>query len=375
MPKSRPKAPPGTFWRGDTLYGRTRVKGRLIKWSLETDNPRLAAARRKAGKDRIIAIKHGDATRSFDEVMEEWSVWIEKQVGPATAERYACSLDQLAPWLDRKDLTDIDGELIAQIVAERSKKVSNATLKRDLVALSSVLNYCIDQGYREDNPVLPRLRRVKERRDPIVLPQLSHIMLAANRAPGMMGDLMRAAMATGARQEELLRAQRDHIDDARRQITLIGKGNKLRVIDLTPFGGFDTLTALPASCEARDRYLFWHGEGQRYAQGSFKGNFRKFIVATAAWTKENGIDFRPFRFHDLRHWHAVHYLKDRIGDIYALQERLGHTSLTVTEGYLKYLTAEEKLAAKHGASGSPKSIPCAPVSRDTKAKEMPTSSA
>ena len=42
MPTSRPKAPPGTFWRGTTLHGRTRVNGKLITWSLQTDNPKLA---------------------------------------------------------------------------------------------------------------------------------------------------------------------------------------------------------------------------------------------------------------------------------------------------------------------------------------------
>jgi integrase/recombinase XerD len=228
MSKGRPKAPPGTYWRNGTFYGRARVNGKLIRWSLETDSPKLAAARRKAGKDRVIAIRQGDAGRPFCEIVEEWSHWIGKQVGPATAERYACSLEQLAPWLDGKDLPEIDGPLVAVIVTERSKKVSNATLKRDLGALSSVLNYCIDQGYREDNPALPRMGRVKERRDPIVLPQIKHIQLVVNHAPEMYGYLIKAAMATGARQAELLGAQRDHIDDDRRQLTLIGKGNKLR---------------------------------------------------------------------------------------------------------------------------------------------------
>ena len=357
MPTSRPKAPPGTFWRGATLHARTRVNGKLITWSLQTDNPKLAAQRREAGKDRVIAIRHGDASRPFCEVLEEWSHWIGKQVGPATAQRYACSLDQLAPWLDGKDHLEIDGRLIAMIVAERSKTVSNATVKRDLGALSSVLNYAIDQGYREENPVLPRMRRIKERRDPIVLPDINHIQTAVNRAPGMMGQLMKAAIATGARQAELLRAQRQHIDPVRRQLTLIGKGNKLRVIE-----SFDLLMSLPAFSEAKDRSLFWHGESQPYALGSFKGNFRKFIMATAKWAQANGVDFRPFRFHDLRHWHAVHYLKDGLGSIYDLQQRLGHTSLSVTEGYLKYLTPGEQKAAKGGiaksiASSSAPAIP------------------
>lgn len=354
MPASRPKAPPGTFWRGDTLYGRTRIAGRLVKWSLETDNPRIAAQRRKAGKDRIIAVKHGDAARSFCDVMEDWSRWIAKQVGPKTVERYACSLDQLSPWLESRDQADIDGKLIAAIIAGRGEKVTNATLKRDLGALSSVLNYCIDRGWREDNPVLPRMRRVKERRDPIVLPKSEHIDFAVSRAPGMVGHMMRAAAMTGARQSELRLAQRRFLDLDAGQLTVIGKGNKLRVIDLAPYDGMAFFNALPASSEAGDSYLFWHGDGQCYGE-DFKSNFKKFMERVQAAADKADIEFRPFAFHHLRHWHAVRFLKDGHGDIYALKERLGHSSITVTEGYLKYLAADEQRRAKHG--GIPKSIP------------------
>jgi hypothetical protein len=141
MGGKHPKAPAGCFWRGDTLYGRTRIKGRLIVWSLHTSDPKLAAARRKAGKDRMIAdVFHGDAKRDFVEVLELWASWIKKEVGPNTAQRYACSLDQMRPWLDGKGLADIDSRLIAEIVRARSAVgVTNATIKRDLVALSSVI--------------------------------------------------------------------------------------------------------------------------------------------------------------------------------------------------------------------------------------------
>ena len=77
--------------------------------------------------------------------------------------------------------------------------MSNATIKRDLVALSSVMNFAIDQGWRDDNPVLPRLRRIKERRDPIVLPLQAHIDLVIARCPGMVADVVKVAMATGVR--------------------------------------------------------------------------------------------------------------------------------------------------------------------------------
>ena len=53
--------------------------------------------------------------------------------------------------------------------------------------------------------------------------------------------------------------------------------------------------------------------------------------------------FRPFRFHDLRHRHAVDWLKAG-RSIYDLRDRLGHTSVKTTEIYLNFLTPEEKRA-------------------------------
>ena len=151
-------------------------------------------------------------------------------------------------------------------------------------------------------------------------------------------------MATGARQDELLKARQDGIDRIRRQLTIIGKGNKQRVIDLDPFGGYALISALPVY--AGKPLLFWHSDGESYK--NFAGNFGRTVRQTAAWAKANGIDFRPFRFHDLRHWHAVEWLKDG-RSIYDLQRRLGHTSINTTEMYCQYLTADEERVAKQTA--------------------------
>ena len=121
MRSKHPKAPAGCYWRGNTLWGRTRIKGRLVGWSLHTDNPQLAAERRKAGKDRVVAdVHHGDAKRDFVEVFELWASWITNQIGPRTVQRYACSLDQMRPWLDGRALRDIDSRVVAEIIRARS---------------------------------------------------------------------------------------------------------------------------------------------------------------------------------------------------------------------------------------------------------------
>jgi len=78
---------------------------------------------------------------------------------------------------------------------------------------------------------------------------------------------------------------------------------------------------------------------------NFASRFAAIVARTAEWAKANGIDFRPFRFHDLRHYHAVTWLKDG-RSIYDLQNRLGHTSIKTTEMYLRYLTPDEERIAK-----------------------------
>jgi integrase/recombinase XerD len=278
--------------------------------------------------------------------MAEWAPWIEAKCGSRTVQRYACSLDQLSEYLDGKMLHEVTPRLVADIVRFRQKDpVSNATIRRDLGAVSSVMTFAMAQGWRDDNPTLPAMRITKEKRTPIVLPQLAHVDLVTSRCPGMIADMVRVAVATGAREEELYSAEREQVDHKLKQMTLIGKGRhgvkKTRVIDLVPFGGYELLTALPAYVGSQ--LLFWHGAGESYK--NFSSQFSAVVGRTAAWAKANCIAFKPFRFHDLRHLHAVTWLKDG-RSIYTLQQRLGHSSIRVTELYLQFLTAEEELIVK-----------------------------
>jgi hypothetical protein len=48
MTARRPKAPPGCYWRGPVLWGEVQVRGRRVRWSLATDEPKVAALRREA---------------------------------------------------------------------------------------------------------------------------------------------------------------------------------------------------------------------------------------------------------------------------------------------------------------------------------------
>ena len=356
MLKKRKKAPPGTYWRGTILWGRIQVAGKEYKWSLRTSDAAIARRRVKAERDRLVAETHfGEFRVKYEDVFTEWSEHIETQVGPETSKRYAVSLKQLEPELLPLFIDQIDKAKVLEIVkSRRNAGVTTATIRRDLTALSSVLEYAEDHEYREGNPALARLRKLKERRDPIVLPEHAHIRQVAKRAPRMLSAMIMAALATGCRQNELVTAERRNLDPERHQLTVRGKGNKIRVVEL------DTETcamlyALPAALGCK--WLFWHDAGEPYR--SVASGFRVLVRAEmkaaqkAAQAKgHKDPDFRLFTFHHLRHRHAVDWLKSG-RSIYDLQQRLGHTSVKTTEIYLDYLTPDEARAVKGTSSHLP----------------------
>jgi integrase/recombinase XerD len=383
MPKRHSrKAPAGCFWRDGVLYGRIQTGGQDIKWSLRTDDPKVATSRRKAERDRVVAAqRYGDHRRTFAEAMEAWGRFIADNIAGSTFSRYLSSLAVLQPFLQGLYLDEIDKKLIGSIVDSRRDvpyvpkgkkhpiKVSIATIKRDLTALSSVFDYCVDQEWMDTNPAMAWLKpggrkksRLQERRDPILLPEIAHIQMVVDRAPGLFAEMIRAAVKTGARLDELAKGDRPHFDRDRKQLTVVGKRNKLRVIDLVDGGedfGFDLFSRLPASLETKA--LFWHRRiakrraklgqqpARRYRQVS--SHFGRLVETVEQQAQKQEQDFRPFRFHDLRHVHAVNWLKSG-RSIYVLQQRLGHTSIKTTEMYLAYLTPEEKQKVMFGTVSS-----------------------
>lgn len=350
MAKGKRKAPPGTYWRGETLWGRIQVAGREIRFSLRTDDADVARGRLEARRQHEVAAAHyGDERTTWEDAVLAWGEHITHQASPRTIQRYAVSLGQMEPYLQGMYLDEIDRGTVAEIVRKRrGKGVSTATIRRDLTALSSVLGFAIDEEWRKDNPALDKLKRLKERREPITLPDVGHIRRVIERAPGNFARLIEAAWLTGCRQNELVTAERRQLDHERRQFTIIGKGRKLRTIDLSPaaYAAFAAITP-----NLRTRAIFWHSDGRPYA--NVASRFALMVKSARMSAQSEGAEFRPFRFHDLRHLFAVEYLKQGRGSIYDLKGYLGHSNVSTTEIYLRYLTPDEALAATHGAARIP----------------------
>jgi integrase/recombinase XerD len=143
-------------------------------------------------------------------------------------------------------------------------------------------------------------------------------------------------------------AERRHLDHVRRQLAVYKtKRSKPRFIQLDD-ETYERLARIPAAIGSP--LLFHHSGGEPYRV--MPSRWRELMIGCVKTGTKTGTPFRRFRFHDLRHRHAVDYLKNG-GNIYDLSKRLGHTSVKTTEIYLAFLTPEEEQRAKAGPGIEP----------------------
>ena len=204
-------------------------------------------------------------------------------------------------------------------------------------ALRAFLSWCYEEDLLSENiPERLRLPKAQRKVIDILTPSESSRLLSSfdqSTFLGLRNYLICALMLdSGLRLNEVVTLRLDclHLDDG--YIIVLGKGNKQRFVPV----GVTTTQALwlylpcrflpsdPASHEM----LFVQLDGSPITLTTLKQMFRKLKV---------DVGIPRLRAHLLRHTFATRYL-DNGGDIYSLQQILGHTSLEMVKRYLHGLS-------------------------------------
>jgi integrase/recombinase XerD len=265
----------------------------------------------------------------------------------STFDRYTVSLGQLRLWLDDKDLHEIDAKALKAIVHDRQRAgTTNATIRRDMTAVSSVLAHAVDKDWLEENPAKAMDRsRFRERRSKIILPRPTSIVQVLARASRFL-DMAELALETGMREEEIASLTHDRVDRQRKVAVLEeNKGDRVRQVPLSELA-LEIIGRQPRFLKSP--WVFWRAEGDRFK--NVAAQFYATVGRVAQKAAQAGTEFKRFRFHDLRHLFAVRFLRERKGTIYDLQQVLGHASIKTTEGYLDHLTPDERRDAIQGVA-------------------------
>lgn len=232
---------------------------------------------------------------------------------PMTQVRYRTSFRQLAPTFTNLYLDEITRGRLADYASARMKGgTKGATVRRDLAALSCLCSCAVAWDYIDANPVKQFSKRhIRESAPRTTYPTTEQVDRLVNHASPMAGRIIRFLAETGMRQEEVCRLEWSQVSIQRREVRLTKtKTSSPRVVLLSDAAP-GTLVGTPRHITASA--VFWHGDGQRYA--NFAGAFRK--IARRA---------------------AVPLFAQHTGDLAALQAILGHKTVTMTMRYSHLMT-------------------------------------
>ncbi|HEV8132358.1 MAG TPA: tyrosine recombinase XerC [Acidobacteriota bacterium] len=275
-------------------------------------------------------------TRLFLKYLES-----ERGYSPQTLRAYRNDLEQLhdflgAQWKVREiDPRKVDHIAIRDFLGSlHSRDLKKSTLGRKIAALRSFFKFLHQERYIESNPAksvstpradrrIPRVLQPEEAAQLVTTPEGDSPLAARNRA------ILELLYATGMRVSELTALDRDGIRLSERFVRVLGKGRKERVI---PFGTKAEL-AIRNYLQVRSQIapgrlcpeaLFVNKNGTRLTSRSVGRLLDKYVRQTALKLK-----ISP---HTLRHSVATHLLNAG-ADLRAIQELLGHASLSTTQKY------------------------------------------
>ena len=265
----------------------------------------------------------------------------ERRASPHTLRNYGQDLRQLLDFLRNEQIgtpAQVQPFTIRRFMAVRADKGdSKATRSRKLSAIRSLFRYLCREDEITRNPAEVISGPKQDRKLPQVLTADDAKRLMDNpRGPRSLRDqaLLETLYSSGARVSELVNLDLKDIDLDEGIATVLGKGRKERIVPL----GRQAVLALSAyiqslptlvkridgSLNATHAPLFRNRRGGRLTARSVER-----LVANAV---RDLVNFPSITPHGLRHSFATHLLDGGV-DLRAIQELLGHASLSTTQRY------------------------------------------
>jgi site-specific recombinase XerD len=274
-----------------------------------------------------------------------------RAVAAKTRRAYAIDTLQFARWASGHGVApaDIDVRALRRYVAGLSADgQAPTTVARKLAALRGLFRSQISLGARTENPADLLSSPKKAQRLPRVL-KAGEVATLLDRIPATspleLRDraLFELAYACGLRAEELVTLDVTSIDFDTETVRVEGKGSKTRLVP----AGEHALRAVerylsrgrPALSVDREAALFLSKSGRRLSTSDVRRRLRTW-ARLAARQAPALAEAHP---HALRHSFATHLLEGG-ADLRAIQELLGHASISTTQVYTRVESARLRQA-------------------------------
>ncbi len=264
---------------------------------------------------------------------------IERGLSNNTITNYSLDIEKLIKWLALNEMIisplDISEKTVQEFIYEIAKTVAPSSQSRIISGLKGFFNYLVFEEYRTTNPLelmeSPKLGRklpdtLSEAEIDLLISEidLSHAQGERNRA------ILETLYGCGLRVSEIINLKISDLFFEEGFIKVTGKGDKERFVPI----GDATIKYIniyqneirvhdPIKPEASDT-LFLNRRG--------RGLTRAMIFTIIKQLVEKAGIHKNVSPHTFRHSFATHLL-ERGADLRAIQQMLGHESITTTEIY------------------------------------------
>jgi integrase/recombinase XerC len=259
----------------------------------------------------------------------------ERNVSPHTLEAYGRDLEQFRLFLvgergEKAGTGAVDHLLIRRYLAQLHREYAKSSIGRKLAAIRALYTWLLRTGQTEKNPAELVATPKREKKLPYHLTIDEVVTLVeAPRGVEILSIRDRAILETlyscGIRVSELTGLDVGGANLADGSVRVLGKGGKERIVPL----GRKAVDALTVYLAERNlpppgAPLFTNARGGRLTRRSVARVIDRYIIHLATMKKVSP--------HTLRHTFATHLLEAG-ADLRAIQELLGHASLSTTQKY------------------------------------------
>lgn len=265
---------------------------------------------------------------------------IERGMAENSVKNYSLDISKLINYLEVNKVavspTAISEEILQQFIYEIARIMNSRSQARIISGLKSFFNYLIFEGYRIDNPMelIESPKTGRKLPDTLSLQEIDELINVIDLKV-KEGERNRAIIETlygcGLRVSELTSLRISDLFFKEGFIKVTGKGNKERFV---PIGDvtqqyieeylLQSRTEVPVKKKATD-ILFLNRRGNMLTRAMIFT-----IVKNLAEAANLNKKISP---HTFRHSFATHLLENG-ADLRAIQQMLGHESITTTEIYM-----------------------------------------
>lgn len=259
---------------------------------------------------------------------------IEKQASPHTLKNYQLQLHAVCEMLEQQGIQswqEVESSTVRWILSYSHKQgLSAKSIGLRLVAIRQWFVFLIKTGKLSVNPATgikaPKVGKHLPKN--IDAEQVSELLDIEANEPLEIRDvaMMELMYSSGLRLSELQGLDLGDMDLSAGEARLLGKGSKERIVPIgsKAIKALERWLAVRLSFKPQDQAVFLNRNGGRLSHRSIQLIMQK-------WGKKQGLrtHLHP---HKLRHSFATHMLEGS-GDLRAVQELLGHSSLATTQIY------------------------------------------